>query len=384
MKNWAGNYTYRAARVHEPQTREELRTLVAGTPRLRALGSRHTFNGLGDADELVTVDRLPADVVLDGDRVTFNAGLTYGALAQHLDGSAVHNLASLPHISVAGAIATATHGSGTGNLATAVRALELVTSTGDVVTVERGDPDFDGMVVHLGRLGVITRVTLDVEPFYTVTQRVFERLSWDALLEHFEAVFAAAYSVSVFTRYGDTVDQVWLKSRDVPPDTLLDATPAVVERHPILGVDPVNCTAQLGRPGPWWDRLPHFRLGFTPSAGDELQSEYLVPREHAVAAVQAVRALAPIIAPRLLVSELRTVVADTLWMSPQFGRDTLGIHFTWKPGPIDAVLRELEAALTPFDARPHHGKLHLAAGVYERAGDFEALAARLDPRGAFR
>lgn len=377
--NWAGNVTYRATRLHEPATLDELRALVAAAPSIRALGSRHTFNHIADAGEQVSVRGLPADVVLDGDTVTFNAGLTYGELAQALDGRALHNLASLPHISVAGAIATATHGSGTGNLATAVAALELVTSDGEVVTARRGDPDFDGMVVHLGRLGVLTRLTLDVEPFYEITQRVFEGLSWEALYEHFDAIMSAAYSVSVFTRWRD-VDMVWLKGRELPPERLYDATPAAVDRHPIVELDPVNCTPQLGVPGPWWDRLPHFRMGFTPSVGAEVQAEYLLPREHAVPAIQALRAVA---VPHLLVSEIRTVAADSLWMSTAYGRDTVGFHFTFERVPIDGVLREIEAALAPFDARAHAGKRHLAPGTYPRADDFERLAARLDRRGAF-
>ena len=375
--NWAGNVTYRAAEVQRPRTLDELRRIVAAAPSVRVLGSGHTFNHLADADEQLTLDGLPADVVIDDDCVSFNAGLTYGALAEHLEGrAALHNLASLPHISVAGAIATGTHGSGTANLATAVRALQLVTSTGDIVEAERGDPDFDGMVVHLGRLGVVTRLTLDTEPYYEVTQRVFEGLSW----EHVPDVFDAAYSVSVFTRW-DRVEQVWLKGREALPERLFDATPATVERHPIIELDPVNCTRQLGVPGPWWDRLPHFRMGFTPSKGDELQAEYLLPRE---CAVDAIRALREVPMPGLLVSELRTIGADSLWMSPMFGRDTLAVHFTFEQVPIDAVLREIEVALAPFDPRPHPGKVHLTPGVYERAADFEALAARLDPRGAFR
>jgi xylitol oxidase len=232
------------------------------------------------------------------------------------------------------------------------------------------------MVVHLGRLGVLTRLTLDTEPPYEVRQRVFEGLGW----EHVPAVFDAAYSVSVFTRWRD-VDQVWLKARGTPPDALFDATPATVERHPIIELDPVNCTRQLGVPGPWWDRLPHFRMGFTPSKGDELQAEYLVPRAHTAEIVEALRGVE---LPGLLISELRTADADTLWMSPMYGRDTLAVHFTFEQVPIDGALREVEARLAPFDPRPHPGKCHLEPGRYERAEAFEALATRLDPRGAFR
>ena len=229
--------------------------------------------------------------------------MTYGELAPALDehGLALHNLASLPHIAVGGAVATATHGSGDahGNLATAVAGLELVTSSGDVITAARGEPDFDGLVVGLGALGAVTRITLDVEPAYAVRQRVFEELPWEPLLERFDEVFASGYSVSVFTHWGATAGQLWVKSRgpDRRRTSGFGARPATVERHPILGIDPVNCTAQLGKPGPWFDRLPHFRMGFIPSSGDELQSEYLLPRGHAVAAIDALRSLADRIAP---------------------------------------------------------------------------------------
>ena len=400
--NWAGNYAYRAGRLHRPATLGQLREIVAAAPRVRVLGSRHTFNDIADSAELVTLAGLPPDLELDraAGTVSFGAALTYGDLARALDRErlAVHNLASLPHISVAGAVATATHGSGdaNGNLATAVAGLELVTSAGELVSASRGDPDFDGLVVGLGALGAVTRLTLEVEPAYEVRQRVFEGLAWDALFEHFDEITASGDSVSVFTRWRESVDQVWVKTRvtEAPErvrEDLFGAPAATVDRHPILGLDPVNCTAQLGRPGPWWDRLPHFRMGFTPSSGDELQSELIVPREHAVAAIEAVRALADRIRPVLQVSEIRTVAADRLWMSPQYGCDTIAIHFTWtaEPDAVARVLADVEAALAPLRARPHWGKLFHArapalAGLYERLPDFVRLTERLDPRGAFR
>jgi xylitol oxidase len=392
VKNWGGNYTFRAEQVHRPATVDELRAIVARARRIRVLGTRHTFNDMPDSAELVTLAELPADVVVGEGTVTCGAGLRYGDLAEALDreGLALHNLASLPHISLAGAIATATHGSGErhGNLATAVAGLELVTSDGDVVTFARGDPEFEGVVVGLGALGAVTRLTLDVEPAYEIRQRVFEGLSWEALSEHFDAISASGYSVSMFTRWGEDVDQVWVKSREDEPSELFGARPATVERHMIPGVDPVNCTAQLGVPGPWWDRLPHFRMGFTPSAGDEIQSEYHLPREHGLAGIEAVRALGDVLRPVLQVAEIRTIAADRLWMSSQYERDTVAIHFTWTrdQAAVERALVELEAALAPFGARPHWGKLFLApaGGLYARSADFLALAARLDPRGAFR
>jgi xylitol oxidase len=401
-RNWAGNYTYRAQKLHRPSTIEQLQEIIANAPRVRVLGSRHSFNDIADSSELITLEAMPMDVVVDheAETVSFNAALKYGELVVALneEGVALHNLASLPHISVAGAVATATHGSGetNGNLATAVVGLELVTSDGQIIAASSGEPDFDGLVVGLGALGAVTRITLDVEPAYEVRQRVFEGLSWEALFEHFDEIMSCGYSVSIFTRWGETIDQVWVKSRvtDEPEQVesdLFGAGAAAVDRHPILGLDASSCTPQLGRRGPWADRLPHFRMGFTPSSGEELQSEYLFPRRNAVEAIEAVRKLADEIRPILQVSEIRTVAADRLWMSMNYGQDTVGIHFTWKPEreAVEGMLVQLETALAPCEARPHWGKLFNAdaaalAPLYERMSDFIRLVERLDPRGAFR
>ena len=402
MRNWAGSHEYRARALHRPATLDEVRAIVARAPRVRVLGSRHSFTDIADSEELIALDGLPAAVAVDRAAGTASAaaGMTYGALAEALgpEGAALHNLASLPHVSVAGAVATATHGSGdrNGSLATAVAGLELVTSGGDIVTMARGDADFDGLVVGLGAAGAVTRVTLDVEPAYEVRQRVYEGLAWDALLQRFDEIFASGYSVSVFTRWDETAGQVWVKSRvtgapEIAERELFGAVAAPVERHPIPGADPAGCTPQLGRPGRWSDRLPHFRMGATPSHGDELQSEYFVPRRHAVAAVEAVRGLADRVRPVLQVSEIRTVAADRLWMSPHQGRDSAALHFTWRPdrAAVERALAAVEAALEPFEPRPHWGKLFLAGATvvaerYERLPDFAGLVGRMDPRGAFR
>ena len=401
-KNWAGNYTYGARKLHRPSRIEQVQEIIANAPCMRVLGSRHSFNDIADSSELITLEAMPMDVVVDhaADTISFNAALKYGELVQTLneEGVASHNLASLPHISVAGAVATATHGSGetNGNLATAVVGLELVTSRGEIIEISRGEPDFDGLMVGLGALGAVTRITMDVEPAYEMRQRVFEGLSWEALFEHFDEIISSGYSVSIFTRWGETIDQVWVKSRvtDEPEQVendLFGAAAAAVDRHPILGLDASSCTPQLGRAGPWADRLPHFRMGFTPSSGEELQSEYLFPRRYAVEAIEAVRSLADEIRPILQVSEIRAVAADRLWMSMNYGQDTVGIHFTWKPerDAVEDMLVQLETALVPFEARPHWGKLFNAnaeeiAPLYERMPDFVRLVERLDPRGAFR
>jgi xylitol oxidase len=327
--------------------------------------------------------------------------MRYAQVAErlHADGFALANLASLPHISVAGAVATGTHGSGDGNrgLASAVAGLELVGPEGDLVRLDRyqrADTGFAGAPVHLGALGVVTAVTLDVVPGFELSQHVYTGLPLDALAEDLTAVTGAGYSVSVFTDWHAPLARIWLKRRTdapPPPATLLGAVPATEPLHPIPGVPATHCTAQLGVPGPWHRRLPHFRPEFTPSAGEELQSEFLLPRTAAPAAFAALRALGARIAPVLQISEIRTVAADDLWLSPAYGRDSVALHFTWfrDPAAVAPVLAAVEQALTPLGARPHWGKLFTAtpgqaAAGYERAGDFRALMDRHDPEGKFR
>ncbi|MEV7395628.1 FAD-binding protein [Aeromicrobium sp. NPDC092404] len=398
--NWAGNLTYAASALRTPRTVDELAAIVAAEPHVRGLGSRHSFNRIADTTGVqVSVAGLPALVEVDDSarEVTVSAGLRYGELVEELDraGWALHNLASLPHISVAGAIATGTHGSGdhNGSLASSVAGLELVTADGSLLTVRRGDPDFDGMVVSLGCLGIVTKVTLDIVPTFDVRQDVYEGVSWESIADHLDAITSSAYSVSMFTDWGDAgAGQAWLKSRaDVtPPATFFGATPASRELHPLPDESAEFTTSQLGAPGVWWDRLPHFRLGFTPSNGQELQSEYLVPRFDAAAAIDAVRSLAPVIRPHLFVSELRTIAADSLWLSPSHGVDCLAIHFTWRMHvpEVTALLPALDDALAPFAARPHWGKVFQSdrerlGAAYPRIDEFRSLADRLDPTGTF-
>ena len=401
--NWAGNYRYGATELHRPGSLAELQELVARTPHVHVLGSRHSFNGVSDSPELISLEDMtdPGTVVVSPDRrtVTLDAGMRYGELTEvlHREGLALHNLASLPHISVAGAVATATHGSGVGNrnLAAAGAGLEIVTSDGELVRAARGDADFPGMVVGMGALGVLTRVTLDVEPEFSVAQRVFDHLPWDTLFEDFEEIVSAGYSVSLFTLFGGDVDMVWVKSRTDaaghPEGELFGARAADGERHPIPGIDPTPTTPQLAAAGLWSDRLPHFRMGFTPSNGDEIQTEYLLPRSQAVAGLQALLRLGTAIRPLLQTCEIRTIAADDLWMSTAQGVDSVAFHFTWvqdQPA-VEHLLVDLEAALLPLGARPHWGKVFLAdaatlAPRYDHHGDFVSLVQRMDPRGAFR
>jgi len=403
---WAGTHHFVASDLVEAKSVDEVRGAVrhagaAGT-RVRALGTRHSFTDLADTrDTLVTVTGIAPDPVLDQDAmtVTVGAGTSYGALARWLEarGYALHNLGSLPHISVAGAIATGTHGSGVanGSLATAVAALEYVDASARIVSVRRGDPDFAGLVVGLGAYGIVTRVTLDIQPSFAMRQDIFTGLGWDTLLGDVDGIVSAAYSVSVFTAWDeDTLEQVWIKSRlnagDLAvPDDWQGATRLTTPTILVDG-DPAALTEQLGTEGRWLDRLPHFRFDNTPSNGDEIQTEYFVARSNAADALAAVRTHASAIAPHLLVTELRTVARDELWLSGAYEREALGIHFTWRNTPtrVRALLPLIEAALAPFAARPHWGKLHLFDAeaierVTPRLLDARELFERLDPTGMF-
>lgn len=401
--NWAGNHRYAASRIATPRSVDELRQLIAGARSVRALGSRHSFNDLADTDDLlVSTAGLPGGVRIDAEAhtATVGGGVRYGDLARELEaaGWALHNLASLPHISVAGAIATSTHGSGdrNGTLATAVAGLRILRADGEVVELRRGDDDFDGAVVSLGALGVVLEVTLDIRPTFTVRQRLFGGVPWEAVTSRFDEVTSVAYSVSLFTTWDeDAVSLGWIKELADTPTPVGDdffGAPALTEaRHMIATMDVRNTTEQLGVPGPWSERLAHFRFEFTPSNGEEIQSEYLVPRANAVTAINAVRSLAPLIAPLLQISEIRTAAADDLWLSSAYGTDVVGLHFTWfrDQEGVEAVLPALEDALLPLGARPHWGKLSLdPAGVvptlYPRLDDFRALTERFDPEGRFR
>jgi alditol oxidase len=404
--NWAGNYTYHAERLDQPKTVEEVEALVKKGNLLKALGSHHSFNSIADTTgDQISVKAFDQMVVDPGSKTaTVGGGVTYGQLGPYLDqhGYALHNLASLPHISVAGACATATHGSGikNGNLATAVVGMEIVTPNGEVINLSRDqDGDrFRGAVVHLGALGVVTKVTLKVEPTYQVRQVVYENMPMAPLEKHLDEIFASGYSVSLFTDWQNhRITQVWIKSR-VQPDSPFEAAPeffgaklATRKLHPLEGHSAESCTEQLGIPGPWYDRLPHFRLNFVPSSGNELQSEYFVPRERAWEAILAVEQLRDHVSPHLMITELRTIEGDDLWMSTCYQRPSMTIHFTWKPEwpAVRNVLPMIEKQLAPFGARPHWGKLftmqpsHLQS-LYEKLPDYRNLVTHHDPNGKFR
>lgn len=405
-KNWAGNYEYKAENLYSPKSVEEVQALVKKLDKQKALGSCHCFNNIADSPmNQISTQNLNKVISIDekANTMTVEAGARYGQFAPQLDkkGFALHNLASLPHISVAGACSTATHGSGVknGNLATAVRGLEFVNANGDVVNLSR-DKDgetFNGAVVGLGALGIITKVTLDIQKTYQVRQDLFQDLPLQSLKDHFDEILSSGYSVSLFTDWqNQNISQVWIKRR-VEADTkpmaadFYGAKAATKNLHPITKLSAENCTEQMGVAGPWYERLPHFKMGFTPSSGEELQTEYFIPRENALDAILALEKKGSLIFPQLMITEIRTIAADNYWMSPCYKQDCVAIHFTWKQNPAEVILilPVLEAELAPFKPRPHWGKVFTMAPLviherYEKLPDFLQLIKNYDPQGKFR
>jgi xylitol oxidase len=407
LTNWSGNFQFGTSAVERPASVAAVQNIVRTATKLKVIGTRHSFNRIADSDQLlVSLERMDQVVELDTvqHKVTVEAGISYGALAPFLEanGYALHNLASLPHISIAGACMTATHGSGIelGNLATAVSGMEMVDGRGDILQLSRANHPavFPGAVVSLGALGIVTKLTLDLVPHFTMRQFVYRNLPIDQLQTHVREIFSSAYSVSLFTNWRNgLINTVWLKMRaddpraDQLPQVFYNATIATEPLHPLEGESPINCTDQLGTPGPWYERLPHFKMGFKPSAGEELQSEYFIPVEHAYAAIKAMEALQEEISPYLYVSEIRVVRADELWLSPAFQQNVVAIHTTWKRDPekVQELLPKIEAALSPFRPRPHWGKLFTLAPaiLQERTPNldkFLAVAEQFDPAAKFR
>jgi len=407
LKNWSGNLTFSTDNVFYPKSVQEVQQLVKQHSKIKALGTRHCFNNIADSkDNLLSTKEMNKVVSIDAvnHTVTVESGIKYGELAPYLNekGFALHNLASLPHISVGGSITTATHGSGikNGNLSSAVVGLEVVIADGSIIHLSKTTDaeKLNSAVVGLGAIGIITKVTLQIQPTYMMRQNVFIGLPVEQLKQNFEKIVSAGYSVSLFYDWQtDRINEVWIKSRigtdkdysNVPE--FYGAKAATKNLHPIIALSAENCTEQMGVPGPWYERLPHFKMGFTPSSGKELQSEYFVPLHHAVAAIEAVSQLGKEIGPHLFITEIRTIAADNLWMSPCHNQTSVTIHFTWKL-ETDAVLKllpQIEKVLSPFNARPHWGKVFTMApevldSRYEKLAGFKKLVAEYDPHGKFR
>ena len=404
LKNWAGNFEFSTGNIHYPKTLEEVQEIVKKCDKITALGSQHSFNKIADNTEnLISLKEMNKVISIDraANTVTVEAGMRYGELAPYLhqNGYALHNLASLPHITIAGSVATATHGSGVnnGNLSTAIAAIEFVNATGEIINLSKEDAAFNGAVVGLGALGIVTKVTLSIEPTFNMKQYVYRNMPMQELEKNFDAIEKMGYSVSLFTDWKNkNINEVWIKTKvaaDIiaAPNELFGAKLATQNMHPLEGESAENCTEQMGVSGPWFERMPHFKMGFKPSAGKELQSEYFVAIDNAFEAMMAVEKLNEKISPYLFITEIRTIAADELWMSPCYKKNCVAIHFTWKQ-EVEAVMNLLpliEAQLAPFNPRPHWGKLFTMSPAIlhsriEKLADFKELVKQHDPNGKFR
>jgi len=406
LRNWAGNLEYSTNKIDYPKSVEEVRRLVKKYNKLKVLGTRHCFNTIADSKyNFISLRDLNKVVTLDANAktVTVEGGMKYGELCPWLNdkGFALHNLASLPHISVAGAITTATHGSGVknGNLSTAVAGLEIVNPDGNLIKLSKDDGEkFYATVVGLGAIGVITKVVLNIQPAFMMKQYVYTQLPLSQIKKHFDEIVSSGYSVSLFTDWqNESINEVWIKSR-AEDATIAErkkdffgAMPATKNLHPIIELSAENCTEQMGVPGAWYERLPHFKMGFTPSSGKELQAEYFVPRTNAVDAILAIQRMGKQIGPHLFISEIRTIAEDNLWMSPCYKQASVTIHFTWKQEweAVSKLLPVIEKELAPFNPKPHMGKLFAMspsklASHYRKLNDFKKVIASFDPHGKFR
>jgi alditol oxidase len=404
VTNWAGNLTYHSKIVYTPKTVSELAETIKKCSKIRTLGTKHCFNTIADTTEThISSAAFNKIIALDktNNTITVEAGIKYGNLCKYLDdnGYALHNLASLPHISVAGACATATHGSGVKNgaLATAVSAFEMINGKREIVNLSRKNnpEEFAGSVVGLGSLGFVTKITLDLQPTFKMKQVVYQNLPMAALEKDFEKIMSSGYSVSLFTDYTNkNISEVWIKSKSEDMQSIAPefygAKLATKNLHPIEALDAVNCTEQMAVEGTWYERMPHFRMGFTPSSGKELQSEFFVPIENAYQGLMAIEALKDKIVPHLMITEIRAIAADDLWMSPFYKKTCVAFHFTWKQEipEVMALLPQIEKAFEPYNPRPHWGKLFtlepkVLQSRIEKLADFKALMQKHDPEKKF-
>ena len=401
MKNWSGNIEYRPADIARPESISVLQKVVAGASKVRAYGSGHSFNTLADTDgTLIAFSEFDKNIEIDSSKmlVRVPAGVRYGEVAPklHANGFALRNMGSLPHITVVGATSTGTHGSGVGNknLSGSIAEIELITATGDAITLDQSE--LPAARVALGSIGIIHHLTLDIVPTYDVAQTVYFDLPFVQLISNLDAILSAGYSVSVLSMWGDEfVDQVWVKSKIGTNPVLTQnewfgAKLATRKSNPIREADSAAATEQFGLPGPWFERLPHFKLDFTPSFGEELQTEYFIDRKDAPAALNAIYKIREELSELIMVCEMRTVAQDENWLSEAYGRETFVFHFTWRPNipAVEKLLLKIEASLEPFKARPHWGKVFTNnafdfSSLYPKFNSFLTYRGTYDPSRKF-
>lgn len=399
MKNWSRNVEFQDLAYLQPSSLQELQEVIRENERIRVRGTAHCFNQIADTSAVsVNLSHMPEVIEIDGrvPSVTVSAGMTFGQLAPRLnqEGWALSNLASLPHISIAGSVATGTHGSGitNQNLANQILSLHVVLEDGTLKKISKGEELFDPLVVGLGLGVVVYKYEMKIEKTFNIRQVIYEEISRIELQRDFDSIMSSAYSVSYFTDWSNLGrGNLWCKFRasEIIPDSIAGSKKANQKYHPIPSFNPEACTDQLEIPGPWHERLPHFKLEFTPSAGDEIQSEFFLDIKDASDAISALEKIASEIYPLLWISEIRTIAADNLWLSGSYHRTTAAIHFTWKRSDaIYPLIKKIETLLSQFAYRPHWGKAFFARPdylkrVFPQVDEFKKVIMGLDPSQKF-
>lgn len=404
QKNWVGNLQYNSKKYFQPERVGQIQELVKNSKRIKTLGSRHCFNSIADCDEThLSLAKMNKMLAIDENEmtVTIEGGAQYSDFCVELNeaGFALPNLASLANISVVGACATATHGSGVNNqsLASSISEIELVDGNGGIITLSRQKDaeKFNGVVVNIGAIGIVTKLKLDIEKSFQVRQDLFENLSIEQLAENFDEITSSGYSVSLFTNFQKSIRVMNIKRRidenisDLPKE-FFGAT-AAKESINSRGIPDTNRSPQMGVSGCWFECLPHFKFSKQLIQGEEIQSEYYVERKNAVEAILALEEISNIIFPQIIVAEIRSIKADNHWLSPFYRGDSVGIHFSWKLNEREVmkILPEIEKVLAPYKPIPHWGKLFTISreelhAYYPKMSEFIGLCEEFDPNGKFR
>ncbi len=404
MKNWAGNLSFSSKEFIEIDSVKKLQTIVSNARGIKVLASGHSFSDIADTkDTLISIKNLSFEIGIDSNKreALVPAGMQYSDVSRYLEkhGWAVSNMASLGEVTIAGAILTGTHGSGSSNgiLSTAVIGFEMVLESGSILTTDReNSSDFPGFIVSLGALGVFTKYKLKIVPSFSIRQVVYENINIESIANNFDLVFDRAYSVSFFSNWAqNSTGQIWMKFLDdskpfnISSDWI-DGNLAKVKQHPVKINDASPCTDQLATSGKWLDRLPHFKLNSSPVSGDEVQTEYLVDRRYVKQYISELAEIGDEIASKVYTTEIRTIKADDLWLSGAYERETVGFHFTWrKSDSLVNFLPKIESILGKHDGRPHWGKLFdvpkdKLPSRYPKFSDFEVLLQKYDPNKKFR
>ncbi|KAI1700234.1 d-arabinono-1,4-lactone oxidase domain-containing protein [Ditylenchus destructor] len=353
LHNWGNNFRFSTQNIQYPTSVEEVQQIVRNANKLRVVGTRHSFSKIADSPNTM-LSTLALKNIIGFDptvpSITVQAGITYTDLNPFLPNYGPN------------------------------------------------DPELKAIAVGLGAFGVITQVELEVEPTFNLTNYVFVNMPEQDIYDHFDEIENLGYSVQLFTDFSTpgVWDQVWVWVRSDENSNVgnmqnLYGATRTHEQVTAIEALPPTYLMEQGKEQPWYYGLVDYHLGLSGFDGAEIQSEYFMPYENAIPAIQAVSNFSDLIAPRVYTMLIRTIKGDDLWMSESFNETTVAIHFTWKPNmtAVMEVLPQIEQALLPYGARPHWGKV-FAQGPetylhrYPKLNQWKQLAETLDPTHKFR